>query len=454
MNGNRAIWKDTLVIGFAMFAVFFGAGNLIFPPQIGFATGTEWGVALLGLMLTGMLLPVLGVIAIGLGGGSFERLTRPIAPWFGTVLIFTTMIAIAWLITIPRTASVAFESGLQTLWPALDATVGMRVFVPLYFAVSLYFAIDRSRVIDKVGAVLTPVLLVLLLVIVVWAVFDPLAAPVETAEAAPFYLGFTTGYQTGDVFTGLLFGILFLNAIRARGYTEGRDFHMVLAGVAAVTFAGLFVVYGGLEYLGATGSGMFDAGISHSQLLTGLVEALAGKLGANLLGVAVLLACLTTAVGATAVMAEYIAKWSRGRISYPVSAIITTLVAAAQSFGGVDYIIRIAGPIFMLFYPVGICIVLLGLASRLFCNDGIWKGTAIAALLIGAYDCLSILSGMTGFAMPQALVTAYGHIPLSDMGFAWVLPAILGGLTGGVLWRASGRESQGNRPDAEPRLPA
>lgn len=449
MNGKKAIRRDTLVIGFAMFAVFFGAGNLIFPPQIGFATGTQWGTALLGLMLTGMLLPVLGVIAIGLGGGSFERLTRPIAPWFGTVLIVTTMIAIAWLITIPRTASVAFESGLQTLLPSLDKTVGMAVFVPLYFAISLYFAIDRSRVIDKVGAVLTPVLLVLLLVIVVWAVVDPLAAPVETAESGPFYLGFTTGYQTGDVFTGLLFGILFLNAIRARGYSEGSaDFRKVLTGVAAVTFAGLFVVYGGLEYLGATGSGIFDATISHSRLLTGLVEALAGKFGANLLGVAVLLACLTTAVGATAVMAEYLAKWSGGRISYPVAAIVTTLVAAAQSFGGVDYIIRIAGPIFMLFYPVGICIVILGLASRFFNNDGIWKGTAIAALLVGAYDCAGLLSGMIGFAMPEALAAAYARIPLAAVGFAWVVPAIAGAVIGGVIWKLAGFESHGNRPEA------
>ncbi len=454
MNANRAMWKDALIIGFAMFAVFFGAGNLIFPPQIGFATGAQWGTALAGLMLTGMVLPVLGVIAIGIGGGSFERLTRPIAPWFGTVLIFTTMIAIAWLITIPRTASVAFETGLQTLVPRLDASTGMRFFVPLYFAISLYFAIDRSRVIDKVGAILTPVLLVLLLTIVVWAVIDPLGTPVATSETAPFYLGFTTGYQTGDVFTGLLFGILFLNAIRARGYGEGRDFHIVLAGVAAVTFAGLFVVYGGLEYLGATGSGMFDATISHSRLLTGLVEALAGKLGANLLGVSVLLACLTTAVGATAVMAEYIAKWSRGRISYRMAAIVTTAVAALQSFGGVDHIIRIAGPIFMLFYPVGICIVLLGLASRLFCNDGIWKGTATAALLVGAYDCLSIVSGMTGVAMPPALVAAYGRIPLADMGFAWVVPAILGGVIGGVIWRLCGFASHGNRPDEHAARPA
>lgn len=436
--------RDVLVIGFAMFAVFFGAGNLIFPPQIGFATGTNWVAALVGLTLTGMLLPVLGVIAVGLGGGSFERLTRPIASWFGTALIVTTMISIAWLITIPRTAGVAFETGVMTLAPSLDPKVGLWVFVPLYFAASLYFAIDESQVIDKVGRILTPALLVILAFIVVWAVIDPLAAPARTPEAAPFYLGFTTGYQTGDVFTGLLFAILFLESIRARGYHEGNGFTAVLVGIAAVTFVGLFFVYGGLEYLGATGSGMLEETLPPTQLLTTLVTELAGRTGAIALAVAVLLACLTTAVGATAVMAEYLSKWSRGRLGYRQATIITTLVAGAQSFGGVDYIISIAGPIFMLFYPVGICIVVLGLFSRLFTNDGVWKGTAAAALLIGAYDSASLLSGMIGFTVPGWLGAVYQTIPLASSGFAWVVPAILGGLVGGIVWKLCGLRSVGN----------
>lgn len=446
MNRSRSRLRDILVIGFAMFAVFFGAGNLIFPPQIGFAAGADWPLALAGLSLTGMLLPVLGVIAVGIGGGSFERLTRPIARWFGTALVFTTMIAIAWLITIPRTAGVAFETGILTLAPALDPAAGLWVFVPAYFALSLYFAIDESRVIDKVGRILTPALLLILALIVVWAVADPLAAPEDTAEAAPFTLGFVTGYQTGDVFTGLLFAILFLESIRAKGYAGGRDFTVVLAGVSAVTFAGLLFVYGGLEYLGATGSGVLDGDVAPSQLLTMLVSQLAGRTGAIALAVAVLLACLTTAVGATAVMAEYLSKWSGGRLRYRHAAILTTLVAAAQSFGGVDYIISIAGPIFMLFYPVGICIVILGLMSRLFTNDGVWKGTAIMALLVGAHDSASLLSGMTGFAMPAWIGPVYQAIPLSGSGFAWVVPSILGGVAGGLVWKLAGLRSVGNGP--------
>lgn len=449
MKARKSQFRDSLIIGFAMFAVFFGAGNLIFPPQIGFSAGDSWATALAGLSLTGMVLPILGVVAVGFGGGSFERLTRPIAPWFGTLLVFTTMIAIAWLITIPRTAGVAFETGVMTLIPSLDPTIGIAIFVPAYFLVSLYFAIDKNQVIDKVGRILTPVLLFLLFAIVIWAIVEPLGTPIKTAELTPFYLGFTTGYQTGDVFTGLLFGGIFLQAIGNRGYKEAAGFRNVLIGMSAVTFLGLFVVYGGLEYLGATGSGLLDRDLSHAALLTELVSALAGRVGAIALAVSVLLACLTTAVGATAVMAEYMTKWSRGRLSYRTAVIITTVMAGLQAFGGVHYIISIAGPIFMLFYPVGICIVVLGLFAPLFKNDGIWKGAALMALLIGAYDCAHLLSGMLGFTIPMGIAQIYGAIPLAASGFAWVVPAVLGGIAGGITWKTLGRSSGDQMDPAE-----
>ncbi|HMQ42485.1 MAG TPA: branched-chain amino acid transport system II carrier protein [Paracoccus sp. (in: a-proteobacteria)] len=441
------MWRDMVIVGFAMFAVFFGAGNLIFPPQVGFHTGTDWLPGLLGLLITAMLLPTIGVVAVGLGGGTFERLTRPIAPWFGTVMMVVTMITVAWLVTIPRTAAVAFETGMATLVPATAGAVGKAMFLILYFAISLFFAIDRSSVIDKIGKYLTPALLVLLVGIVVWAIVDPVGQPVAPREANPFTFGFVTGYQTGDVLTGLLFGVLFIEALRRKNYTEDQVFVPMIIGAAAITFVGLFVVYGGLEYLGATGSGLFDEDPGQAALLTGLVSSLAGNLGAKALAIAVILACLTTAVGATAVMATYLAKWTGNRISYRTGAIVTTLVAIVQAFGGVNYIVAMAGPIFMLIYPVAICIAILGLFSRLFTNDGIWKGMAIPTVLIGIYDSLALTGSMLGFSLPQGLQNAYNAIPLAGQGFAWLLPAIVGGVIGGVVWSATGRPSVGNRPE-------
>ena len=442
------MWRDMVIVGFAMFAVFFGAGNLIFPPHVGFQTGDAWLPGLMGLLLTGMLLPTIGVVAVGLGGGTFQRLTQPVAPWFGTVMTIVTMITVAWLITIPRTAAVAYETGMATLVPGAANGIGKTLLLVLYFVISLFFAIDRSSVIDKIGKYLTPALLILLTGIVIWAFVDPVGQPVPSRQDSPFAFGFVTDYQTGDVLTGLLFGVLFIEAIKAKHYAADQVFVPMIIGAAAITFAGLFVVYGGLEYLGATGSGLFTDDIGQAELLTALVSTLAGNFGAKALAVAVILACLTTAVGATAVMATYMAQWTGNRISYRAGAILTTLVALGQAFGGVDYIIGMAGPIFMLIYPVSICIAILGLFSRLFTNDGIWKGMAVATVLIGIYDSLALTGSMLGFTLPQWLQAAYGAIPLAEQGFAWVVPAIVGALIGGAIWSATGRQSVGNQPEA------
>ncbi|WP_170295220.1 branched-chain amino acid transport system II carrier protein [Paracoccus aestuariivivens] len=438
--GTRSIYRDCLIVGFAMFAVFFGAGNLIFPPQIGFVAGAGWAKALCGLLLTGMLLPVLTVIALGLCGGSVERLTAPIASWFGSALLFVSLVFLAWMIAVPRTASVAFETGFMTLAPSLNAHICVWIFIPLFFAVTIYFALDRSNVIDRIGRILTPLLLGLLGIIVIWSVLAPLGTPVDTgvAGAAPFGMGLITGYQTGDVFGGLMFGIIFIEAVRDRGYTDKTGFKTVLFGAAVVTFFGLLFVYGGLEYLGATGSGVLGSDVTQANLLTRLVAELAGRFGANALAIAVVLACLTTAVGATAVLAKYIVQWSGGRVSYRAGVWFVSLTSLVQSFGGVDHIVALAEPFFRLFYPAGICIVLLGILSCFFTNDGVWKGATLMAILMGFVDLILSVSGKMGIVVPTHLQAFYDALPLSSVGFAWLVPAIIGGVLGGVWWQIAG----------------
>jgi LIVCS family branched-chain amino acid:cation transporter len=442
----QRIFRDSLIVGFAMFAVFFGAGNLIFPPQIGYLAGSGWVQALFGLALTGMLLPVATVFVLGRNGGSVERMTAPIAPWFGPALLFIAMVFLAWMIAIPRTASVAYETGILTLAPALQKGAWHWVFIPLFIGVSTWFALDRSNMIDRIGRFLTPLLLGLLAIIVLWSVLSPLGAPVHTGEAAPFSLGLITGYQTGDVLAGLMLGIIFVEAIRERGYADDAGFRSVLLGACAVTFLGLLFVYGGLEHLGATGSGVLGADVTHSNLLTRLVGQLAGSVGANALAVAVVLACLTTAIGATAVLGEYLQKWTGDRISYRTAVLIVSATSMAQAFGGVDYIVKLADPFFRLFYPLAICVVLLGLLSRFLPNDGVWKGAALVAFLMGAYDLVLACSSKLGITLPAALQHAYDAIPLSSLGFSWLVPSIVGGMIGGLIWQLSGRPNLTDRP--------
>ena len=223
--------KDTLTIGFAIFAVFFGAGNLIFPPWIGQAAGSAWFPAMIGLVITGIAMPILAVVAIGNGGGTFQKLTEPVTPWFYHFYNFFIMICLGLLITHPRVGAVAYETGIRTLLPNVNEAVLHPVALVVFFGLSAWFCINSAKVVDKVGQLLTPILL-----------------------AALFKACF-------------------------------------------VAFIMLTFVYGGLEYLGATGGANFPSDTDQTVLLVGLVKMLGGSILMNVLSVCVIVACLTTSTG-------------------------------------------------------------------------------------------------------------------------------------------------------------
>lgn len=437
----KKMLRDAMVVGFAMFAIYFGAGNLIFPPFIGFETGTNWVAGLVGLVMTGIALPILAVAAVANAGGTFEALTRPITPWFHQVYNFLVMIGVGMLITIPRTAAVAYETGFSVILPMVDQSLLKPIAIIAFFALTYYFANDRSKVIDKVGKVLTPVLLVILVGIVILAIVRPLGVPAATELANPFYFAFTQSYQTGDVLTGLLCAVIFVEALRGKGYIDKASNVKMVMLSCVIAFTGLFVVYGGLEYLGATGNNLFAVGTDHTELLTGLVQRLSGNGGLIALAVAVALACLTTSVGLTAVVADFIAGVTNRRISYKIGVALTCGIGIVQAMGGVAKIIVIAGPIFMGIYPISILLVILGLFHKFIPNNGVWKGSALLVILVSLYDSFAIIGAITGFQIPAALTNLYMAIPLAGQGFAWIVPAVAGGIVGGVIFKNNETET-------------
>lgn len=215
---RRKALMDALVVGFAIFAIYFGAGNLIFPPYIGASTGPDWQIGLLGLTLAGILLPVLAVTAVANSGGTFKSLARPIAPWFYIVYNILVMIGVGALITIPRTSAVAFEIGVRTLVPASDNFVGRLIAVLVFFGIATFVAFDQGSIADRVGKILTPVLLLILFTLVTLAVLRPVGQPVPTGLENPFYMAFTEAYQMGDILTGLLCATIFVSALVQKGY--------------------------------------------------------------------------------------------------------------------------------------------------------------------------------------------------------------------------------------------
>ena len=243
---RKNIKKDILVTGFALFAIFFGSGNLIFPPQVGLLSGQYVPAAIAGIALTGILFPMLAVVSVGNMGDDLEDMMRHVTPWWHYFYMGVAILAVIFG-TIPRCGGVAYESGFEGIFG--DMPVQARfLFLFVFFAVSYYFAMNRSRVIDRVGSYLTPVLLVTLLIVIALAFIRPVA-PVEggvmESGGQAFVNAFLTGYNTADVGTGIICAGIFIEAFRQKGYTDRRQSRKAMAGIVTVGFVLLFIVYGG-----------------------------------------------------------------------------------------------------------------------------------------------------------------------------------------------------------------
>ena len=327
---------SALIIGFAMFAVFFGAGNLVFPPLIGLMSGTSWGIAIIGLAISAILFPIATIIAVDNMGGTIQAICAPVASWF------TKGYMVMWIIFIltcgvPRQAGVGIESGLLSVFPALQGNDMLRIaLLAGYFIVVLMLTLCPSRIVDIVGKYLTPFLLVCLAVMIALAVLQPLGTPVTPQVDNVFSYAFLQGYQTGDVAVGIAIAGMFIASIKARGYTDPVLRHKMTLKAAVVAFVGLFIVYGGLLYLGATGSGLFDAKMDQTALLNGLVHALTGNAGNMILGIGIFLACLTTTIGVGSTIANLTVDLSGGKIPFNYMMVFVCLFGMAEACIGVQ----------------------------------------------------------------------------------------------------------------------
>jgi len=258
--------SDVVLVGMALFAMFFGAGNLIFPPYMGFQSGSLWSISLLGFLITGIGMPLMGIIAAARAGGTIEHLAGRVGPRFARVLSIIVIMAIGPLLAIPRTAATTFEMGVRPNLPWVPPAVSSVVF----FVITLFFALNQTTVVDKIGKFLTPFLLVTLVTIIVKGIVTPLGPLTPGVLDNPFSSGFREGYQTMDAMASIVFAEIIIVALVYKGYRQVRDQVKLasLAGVIAAT--GLGLVYGGLMYLGATSRGLFAADIERTALLIGI----------------------------------------------------------------------------------------------------------------------------------------------------------------------------------------
>ncbi|MBM3790190.1 MAG: branched-chain amino acid transport system II carrier protein [Acidobacteria bacterium] len=420
-------FRDVLLVGFALFAMFFGAGNLIFPPFMGLLTGSHWAAALLGFLITGIGMPLLGIMAAARAGGTVEHLAGRVSPLFSRILSIVIILAIGPLLAIPRTAATTFEMGVRPNFPGAGALLSSVVF----FSITLYLSLNKSTVVDKIGKILTPALLLTLAWIIIRGVLTPVGSIVEGTVPNAFGRGFREGYQTMDAMASVVFAQIVIAALVFKGYGSVKDQVRMasLAGLVAAT--GLGLVYGGLMYLGASAGSLYGPQVERTDLLIGITHGLLGEFGKAVLGLAVSLACLTTAIGLTATVGEYFSTLSRGRVGYRTVCTATCVFSAVFATVGVTAIVNLAVPILVTVYPVTIVLVILTMMGSLARDRAVYAGAVIGALSTSIFDALS-----SAGAPVETVNRAILLLPFAETGFPWILPAAAGAVIGALLARA------------------
>lgn len=315
MTSKKISFKDTLAIGLMLFSLFFGAGNLIFPPALGQAAGNNLWPAITGFLITGVGLPLLGVLAIGLSGSNdAQSLARRVHPVFALVLTVVTNLTIGPLFAIPRTGAVAYEIGIRPFLPD-DAgiySIGLFIYTIIFFTVTYWLALNPKKMVDRVGKLLTPMLLFVLALLLVKTLIQPLGAaqvPLGDYTGNPFIKGFQEGYLTMDTLASIVFGIIVINAIKDKGVTGTKEIARVCTGAGLIAAGCLALIYVSLSYLGATSVGTIGQAANGGIILSKVANLHFGSFGNVVLGIAITFACLTTSIGLVSSCAAFFAKF-------------------------------------------------------------------------------------------------------------------------------------------------
>lgn len=411
--------KDILIIGFALFSMFFGAGNLIFPPFIGMTSGSSWLTSFLGFVIADVGIILLSINAVA-KAGSFQNVVFKAGKRFGVSLEIIMMLCLGPILVIPRTAATTFEMSIIPITSSLNSVV----FSIIFFGLTFILTIKPTKVMDIIGKFLTPVLLIALALLIGKGVLQPLGKLNNVNSDGLFINGLTQGYQTMDALGIGGVTALIMSSFISKGYKDKKENISMTLKSATIAGIGLILVYGGLAYLGATVSTVYDKSISQTALLVNITNSLLGRNGIIILGVIVAFACLTTAIGLTSVTAKYFEDVSNKKIKYSHLVTIICLFSAVASNLGVDKIISIAAPILTVIYPVSILLVFMSTFNKFFISPSVFKGAAFATLLISFLNVADSL----GFT-----INFIHKLPLSSLGFNWVIPAIIGGLLGKLI---------------------
>ncbi len=415
--------KETFVTGFALFSMFFGAGNLMLPPLLGLRAGDSWPLVLLGFLISAVFIPLLGIIAHAKLQGTMLDFAKKVSPIFS--LIYGILIYIISItLPSPRTASVTHEMAVQPF-----ANIHPLVTSFLYFTLVLVFVLNRSKILNLLGKFLSPILFIVILSIIVIGIFSVETPTLHASEfQTPFVSGLLEGYQTFDAIGAVVVGGVIIISLKIKEQNNHQYLKGLMIKSGIIAGLGLLVIYSGMIYNGALFKGDFDPSVTRTELLSGLSLKTLGSIGRTFLGILVGLACFTTAVGIVTGTSDFVKGiCDDSELAYKITAITGCALGILMGQFDVHYIIDIAVPVLMLIYPITIVLILLNVLPETYTSVKVFRMVVATTILFSVPDCLKSI-GMEYYSAKMLDL-----LPLGNYNLAWLLPACLALILGNVL---------------------
>lgn len=441
--------KESIIVASMLFGLFFGAGNLIFPVSMGQKAGSHVWPAIIGFCITGVGLPLLGIVALSVSQRkSLFDMTSLVGKGFAYFFTLALYLTIGPFFAIPRTATVSFQVGVAPLLKPELRSIALFIFSVLFFVVVLFFSLKPSRILDWVGKILNPLFLVVLSVLVITALIHPMGnigavAAHEDYVHQAFFTGFLEGYNTMDALASVAFGVILVDVIRGLGVKESRD--AAVASVKSGVMAGFFMVliYGLLTIIGAQSGAVLGVSEDGGSALFAIAQHYFGTAGGVLLGTVITLACLKTAIGLITSISTTFTEIFPRLANYNLFAIIFTLISFVIANAGLNAIITLSVPVLMFLYPLTIMLMILCVLGSSFAfHKSVFVSamtlTTISAAITFVSTLTKILVGSVPWLAPvhRAAATIDSALPLSGIGMSWIVPAVIGIIIGYIYYFA------------------
>ncbi|NAS31721.1 branched-chain amino acid transport system II carrier protein [Flavobacteriaceae bacterium R38] len=412
--------KEIFITGFALFSLFFGAGNLLLPPLLGYNAGNNWYLVTIGFMIAAVIIPILGILAHARLQGTMYDFGKKVSPTFSLVYCFLIYV-ISIAIPSPRTASATHEIAIHPFFgssPLLTSSV--------YFTLVLIFALNRSKILNIIGKFLTPLIVITLFLVIGIGLFSSNFSMNPSAFEVPVVSGLLEGYQTFDAIGAVVVGGVIIISLNLKGHTSFESKKKLIIRSGLIAGLGLFIIYTGLISVGAFfGSEiLIDTSLSNDMqratLLRGISLASLGTFGNTVLSILIALACFTTAVGIVTGTADYFkGLFKESQTAYTITAIIASVFGIV--IGQLDFhsIIVIAIPVLMFIYPITIILILLNVLPEKFTPPIVFRGAVITTIIFSIPDFLSSIG------MGEQMQPIKENIPLASYSIGWLIPVFV-----------------------------